>query len=45
MFHQWKYELQEKKMNPLKTIISPARIGRNILLTRGEMIIFNGPSF
>ena len=33
------------KMNPLKLIISPARTGRNILLTRGEMISFNGPGF
>jgi hypothetical protein len=32
-------------MNPLKLIISPARTGRNILLTIGEMIIFNGPGF
>jgi hypothetical protein len=32
-------------MNPLKLIISPARTGRNILLTRGEMISFNGASF
>jgi len=45
MFHQWKYRLQEKKMNPLKMIISPARTGRNILLTIGEMVIFNGPGF
>ena len=32
-------------MNPLKLIISPARTGRNIILTRGEMISFNGPGF
>ena len=38
-------EIAGEKMNPLKLIISPARIGRNILLTRGEMISFNGPGF
>jgi hypothetical protein len=33
------------KINPFKLIISPARIGWNILLIRGEMISLNGPRF
>jgi hypothetical protein len=38
-------EIAGEKMNPLKMIISPARTGRNIFLTIGEMISFNGPGF